>query len=57
MHIPIQMFKAHIEKTYDLYNKEFSNALVRQKVNEQLKAAKAKPSVSLSDFHKQTTII
>ena len=33
-------------------NREFSNAVVRQTVNEQLKAAKAKPLVTLSEFHK-----
>ena len=38
-------------------DKEFSNAVVRQKVNEQLKAAKAKPLVTLTDFHKTKTRI
>ena len=32
-------------------NKEFSNAVVRQKVNEHLKVAKAKPLVTLFELH------
>ena len=36
-------------------NREFSNAVVRQKVNEQLKEAKATPVVTLAEFHTKKT--
>ena len=48
---PVKCLRNILKIPTTYINREFSNAVVRQKVNEQLKSANAKPLVTLSEFH------